>query len=449
MSGKANQDKLRDKTAGDVRVVYRSIDQLKLNPRNPRVHSRMQLRQLARSIKAFGFCVPAIVDRDLNVIAGHGRILACRQIGLTEVPTISLDHLSESQAKAFTIADNRLSETSTWDERLLGEQLKELSVQELDFSIEATGFEIGEIDLRIEALSTAKEAEEDPADTIPSSRNKPVVSKAGDLWVLGRHRVYCGNALEPAAYTALMEDMRATMVFTDPPYNVPIAGNVSGRGSIKHREFQMASGEMTSAEFTEFLTRACRQLGTFSAPGSLVYLCMDWRHVGELVNAGRAALFDLKNICVWVKSNAGMGSLYRSQHELVFVFKSGKAPHRNNIQLGQYGRTRTNVWHYAASTAFSRNTDEGNLLPLHATVKPVRLIADAIMDSTARGDIVLDSFLGSGSSVIAAERSGRRCYGMELDPIYVDTVVRRWQAYTHEAAVLSSTGQKFEELESR
>lgn len=192
--------------------------------------------------------MPAIVDRDLNVIAGHGRILACKPIGVTEVPTISLDHLSESQAKAFTIADNRLSETSTWDERLLGEQLKELSLQELDFSIEATGFEIGEIDLRIEALSKIKEAEEDPADTIPSSRDVPVVSKPGDLWLLRRHRVYCGNALEPTAFTALLEDIRAAMVFTDPPFNVPIAGNVSGLGSIQHQNFKMGCGEMTSEE---------------------------------------------------------------------------------------------------------------------------------------------------------------------------------------------------------
>jgi len=442
---KPQKPEVLDKAARNIGVVYRAITQLKLNPRNPRVHSGRQLRQLARSMKAFGFCVPAVVDRDLNVIAGHGRILACELLGLTEIPTISLDHLSEAQAKAFMIADNRLNETSTWDERLLGEQLKELSLQDLDFSLDATGFEIGEIDLRIEGLSNLSEADEDPADAISTLQPERVVSRVGDVWSLGRHRVSCGSALDQSAYSALMETQRAAMVFTDPPYNVPIEGHVSGLGSIHHREFQMASGEMTSAEFTDFLTRACKLLGRFSAAGSIQYICMDWRHVPELLAAGRVVYSELKNICVWVKHNAGMGSFYRSQHEFVLVFKFGRAPHRNNIQLGQFGRHRSNVWRYPAVNSFSRTTDEGNLLALHPTVKPVALVADAIMDCTARGDIVLDSFLGSGTTVIAAERTGRRCYGLEIDPIYVDTVVRRWQAYTGDAAVHSSTGQTFDD----
>jgi DNA modification methylase len=437
---------LQDRAVGHIKFEYRRIDQLKLNPKNPRVQSRMQIRQLARSIKAFGFCVPVGIDRDSNVIMGHGRIRAAKQVGITEIPTISLEHLSDSQVKALTIADNRLNETSTWNEQLLAEQLKELSLLDLDFDIDATGFEIGEIDLRIEGLSNSEQVSEDRADAIPVLQNQPIISKPGYLWLLRRHRVYCASALELNSYNALMEEQRAAMVFTDPPYNVPIAGHVGGLGSIHHREFQMASGELTSAEFAEFLTRICKFLGIFGMPGTLVYVCMDWRHLSELLAAGHAALFELKNICIWVKSNAGMGSFYRSQHELVLVFKSGKAPHRNNIQLGQFGRHRTNVWHYAASTSFSRNTDEGNLLALHPTVKPVALVADAIMDSTTRGDIVLDCFLGSGSTVIAAERTGRHCYGLELDPIYIDTVVRRWQAYTGEAAVLSSTGETFDDL---
>ena len=243
-----------------------------------------------------------------------------------------------------------------------------------------------------------------------------------------------------------MGNKRAAAAFCDPPYNLRIAGHVSGLGAVRHREFEMACGEMTSTEFIEFLTSGGKLLSRFSAPGSLIYVCMDWRHVSELHAAGQLAFSQIMNICVWVKDNAGMGSFYRSQHEFVFVFKSARAPHRNNVQLGKFGRHRSNVWRYAGINSFSLSTDEGNLLALHSTVKPVCLVADAIMDCTARGDIVLDSFLGSGSTVIAAERTGRRCYGIEIDPIYVDTIVRRWQAYTRDVAILSSTGQTFNDL---
>ena len=429
-----------------LQIIDRPIEELRLDPQNPRSHSPKQVRQIARSIESFGFNVPVLVDADLKVIAGHGRVMACRDLGWTEVPTISLDHLSKAQAQAFMIADNRLTETSVWDDRLLAEQLKELSLQDLDFSLEATGFEMGEIDLRIEGLTLEPEGEGDAADELPAMSPTAPVSKPGDLWLLGQHRVYCGNSLEPAAYAVLMEEERAAMVFTDPPYNVKIDGHASGLGAIRHRDFAMACGEMDEVQFTKFLTDAFKLLAGYSTDGAIHFVCMDWRHIGELWAAGLDAYSEIKNVCVWTKHNAGMGSLYRSQHELVFVFKHGRAPHRNNVQLGQFGRHRSNVWSYRGANSFGQGTDEGNLLALHPTVKPVALVADAIMDCSARGDIVLDGFLGSGTTLIAAERTGRRCYGLELDPLYVDTIIRRWQALTGERAKHAATEKYFDDF---
>lgn len=426
-------------------IVHHQIEALRPDPKNPRHHSRRQLRQIARSIKAFGFNVPVLVDADLRVIAGHGRISACRELGITEVPTICLDHLSEAQRKAFMIADNRLTETSIWDEKLLAEQLKELSLLDLEFDLEATGFEMAELDLRIESLGSPSETETDPADAIPLQPDTPAVTQPGDVWVLGRHRIICGNALAPLTYSTLLQNERAAVVFTDPPYNVPINGHVSGLGSVRHREFAMACGEMDETQFTEFLVDACRNAANHSCDGAIHFVCMDWRHMRELLSAGAAVYSELKNVCVWVKHNAGMGSLYRSQHELVFVFKHGQGAHRNNIELGRFGRHRTNVWNYPGATSIGRNTNEGNLIELHPTVKPVGMVQDAILDCSGRGEIVLDPFLGSGTTLIAAERTGRTCFGIEIDPLYCDTAMRRWQAITGEAAKHQATGKTLTE----
>jgi len=439
---------LRTDRAARVAVSYRPISELKSDSLNPRVHSPKQIGQIARSIEVFGFVVPILVDASGKIIAGHGRISAAQLLGWSEVPTICLDHLTEAQVKAFMIADNRLTENSTWDDRLLAQHLKDLSLLELDFSLEVTGFEMGEIDFRIEGLNAQPETPEDPADNLPAESSSPPVTQVGDLWLLRSHRVYCGSALEDAAYAALMQGEKAAAVFTDPPYNVPIDGNVSGLGAMRHREFVMGSGEMNEAEFTAFLTRACATLARHSDEGSIHFICMDWRHMGELLAAGREAYAELKNVCVWAKDNAGLGSLYRSQHEMVFVFKHGRDAHRNNVQLGQYGRNRTNVWRYPCANSFSKSGDEGNLLALHPTVKPVAMVADAMMDVSSRGDIVLDSFLGSGTTVIAAERTGRRCYGIELDPLYVDAIIRRWQAFTGDQARHASSDRTFVELEA-
>jgi DNA modification methylase len=428
-----------------IQLNYLPLSELKLDAKNPRKHGTSQIRQIARSIQAFGFIVPVLIDSSRKVLAGHGRVMASRQLNLSEVPTIAVEHLNEAQARAFLIADNRLTENSTWDEGLLAQQLKELSLMDLDFGLEVTGFEIGEIDLRIQSLASDQD-NDDPDDVIASSPSGPTVSRHGDLFLLGGHRVCCGSALEAGSYTGLMEDNQATMVITDPPYNVPIKNNVSGLGSVRHPDFAMGCGEMDQAQFIAFLAKACSLMAQHTTDGSLHYIFIDWRHLEELLSAGKLIYSELKNICVWIKNHTGMGAFYRSRHEFVLVFKHGSSTHRNNILLGKYGRDRTNVWEYPTPRTPS---DEGNLLSLHPTVKPVRLIADAILDCTERGAIILDGFLGSGTAVIAAERVGRRCFGLELEPKYVDIIVKRWQAYSGGQARHAQTGKTFAELQEQ
>lgn len=427
-------------------VTLRPVGDLIPDSRNPRLHSEHQVRQIAKSIAAFGFNVPILINCDGRVVAGHGRLAACQLLGWTEVPTIMLEHLSAHQAQAYAIADNRLTDTSEWDDRLLAEQLQSLAAADLDFDLEAIGFDLPEIDLRIQSLGAEPSDAEPETVDFPSPDTAPI-SKLGDLWQLGPHRVLCGNALRAEDYESLMAGRQAQFVFTDPPYNVPIAGHVSGNGVTQHREFAMASGEMNEAAFTQFLTQACTLMGQHSRPGSLHFVCMDWRHLPEVLAAGKATYSELKNLCVWVKDNGGMGSLYRSQHELVLVFKQGTVAHVNNVQLGQYGRNRSNVWNYAGVNSFSRATDEGNLLALHPTVKPLALVADALMDASNRGDGVLDPFLGSGTTLIAAETTGRIAFGLEIDPLYVDTAIRRWQRRTGLSAAHGDSGRSFNELE--
>ncbi len=429
-----------------LQIIYRNIEEIRPQPRNPRKHSPRQIKRLTRCIKDLGCNLPFLIDREGNLLAGHARYDACKELGLTEVPTTCLEHLDEHKARAFMLADNRLAELSEWDEPLLAEHLKELS-QVLDFDVELSGFEIGEIDLRIEGLNSAVEEEADAADALPQSPSgsKPV-TQTGDQWLLNENRVICGDTLQEHSFTALMEGKLADMALSDPPFNVRIEGNVSGLGKVRHRDFIMASGEMSESEFILFLSRACSLFARHSKDGSLHFLFIDWRHISELLAAGKIAFTELKNIAVWVKSAPGMGSFYRSQHELVAIFKSGRGPHRNNIQLGEYGRNRSNVWSYPNVNSFGRHGEEGNLLALHPTVKPVALLADAVVDCTKRGDIILDGFLGSGSTLIAAQRTARRCYAIEIDPLYVDIAVRRWQTYTRDRARHVATGRFFDDI---
>jgi DNA modification methylase len=426
----------------ELAVVYQEIQRLLPYPRNARTHSERQIRQIADSIGAFGFTNPVLVDRSATIVAGHGRVEAARLLGMKKVPTICLESLNEDQIRAYILADNKLAEKAGWDHAILAIELQHLTSIDLGFDVSLTGFEIGEIDLILQE-SKAEEDEEEPVEI---SRG-PAITKLGDVWLLGSHRLMCGDALEESSYSALMNGQMADVVFTDPPYNVKIDGHVCGKGAIRHREFAMASGEMSEAEFISFLNKALGLLGRHSKMGSVHFVCMDWRHAGEILTAGKQTYDTFLNLCVWAKDNGGMGSFYRSQHELVFVFRKGLESHRNNIQLGKFGRNRTNVWRYPGVNTLSRSGDEGNLLALHPTVKPVAMIADAILDCSAPGDIGLDNFAGVGSTILAAERVGRICYAIEIDPIYVDTAVKRWEKQTSKQAVRAVNNKTCEKVE--
>lgn len=430
-----------------LEVIYQRIDALTLDPENARKHPAAHIRAVARSIEAFGYNAPILVDVGGKVLAGHGRLMACRHLGMEEVPTIRLDHLSPDQARAYAIADNKLSDLSVWDQKQLGRHFKTLSALDLTFDIEATGFAMGEIDLAIEGLELGINEDEDAADELPPPG--PSICEPGDLWILGDHKILCGSALEEKSYSKLMAGELAAAVLTDPPYNVPINGHVSGKGKNKHREFSAAVGEMSGPEFTLFLQTACRLAAQHSTEGSVHFYFMDWGHIQQLLAAGGSVYAKLLNICVWAKNNGGMGGLYRSAHELIAVFRHGASQHRNNVQLGRFGRNRTNVWNYPGANSFLKTSEEGDLLAQHPTPKPVAMLADAILDVTARRDIVLDGFLGSGSTLIACERVGRFCRGLELDPLYVDLTIRRWQRLTGEAATLAGSGESFGDLERR
>jgi len=410
-------------------ILFVAIGNLVPDPHNPRKHRPTQIRAIARSIEAFGFNAPILVDKTNKIVAGHGRYEAALLLGVDKVPIISLDHLTEIQARAYLLADNKLSDRSTWDDNKLAIQLKELSDLVLDFDIEAIGFEPPEIDFRIQSLDSALEDADDRFELATG----PVVSRTGDLWLLGSHRLYCGNALDATSYDALSNGEKAAAAITDAPYNVRIDGHVSGNGRITHREFAMASGEMSEAEFADFLHQTFQRIIAYCRDGALIYSFMDWRHMAEILAAGRAANLDLLNLCVWAKTNGGMGSLYRSRHELVFVFKSGEDPHTNNIQLGRFGRNRSNVWNYPGANSFARNSSKKQL-ESHPTVKPIALVADAMLDCTKRSDIVIDPYLGSGTTILAAERTGRRCHGIEIDGRYVDTAIKRWERLTKQEA---------------
>jgi DNA modification methylase len=396
---------------------------------NARTHSKKQLRQIAASIEEFGFTNPVLIDEAGAILAGHGRVEAAKLLGMTDVPCRRLDHMSAEQKRAYVLADNKLALNAGWDEDLLAAELGALASSELDFDIGMTGFTIAEVDNLLEAV--APEEPNDPADNYMAHEAPQRVS-LGDVWQLGPHRLACGDALNHSVVALLMEGRKARMVFTDPPYNVPIDGHVGGSGKIKHREFAMATGEMSVTEFTGFLKHSMEQLVDHSVDGSIHFICMDWRHMAEILAAGDATYTQMKNLIVWAKDNGGMGTFYRSRHELIFVFKSGTGPHINTFELGQNGRYRTNVWEYRGGNTMRAGRMEE--LALHPTVKPVQMIADAIRDVSARGDLVLDLFGGSGSTLIAAEKTGRVAHLSELDPCYCDKIVHRYEVYANEDA---------------
>jgi len=426
-----------------LKIVYRKTDDLVPYAGNARTHSDKQIAQIAASFRQFDFANPVLVDGDGGIIAGHGRVAAAKQLGIAEVPTIELAHLSAAERRAYVIADNRLAELAGWDRDILKIEFQALAELDLDFELELTGFETAELDL---LLDDDIEDANDPADEAPEPEAGPAVTQPGDVWLCGPHRLICGDARDPATYTALMVGDHASAVFTDPPYNVKIDGHVCGSGAVKHREFAMAAGEMDAGTFTAFLADALGAMAGVSCDGAIHFVCMDWRHMPELQAAGTKVYTELKNLIVWAKTNGGMGTFYRSRHELIYAWKVGTAPHINTFGLGETGRYRTNVWDYPGVNSFGGNQKD---LELHPTVKPVALVADAIKDVTRRGDIVLDGFGGSGTTLIAAERSGRRARLVELDPIYCDVICRRYAALTGDEPVLEATGVSFADIAMR
>ncbi len=425
-----------------AQLVERDIASLRPYARNARTHSKKQVKQIAASIERFGFTNPVLVSDDGEIIAGHGRFEAAKLLGLRKVPTLALSHLSDAERRAYVLADNKLALNAGWDREMLAIELQGLI--DLDFNVELTGFSLAEVDLVLdEAGDGDPDGSDAPEDHVPEMAGTPV-SLMGDVWLLGRHRLLCGDARRSDDLALLMQNERADMVFTDPPYNVKIDGNVCGLGSVKHREFAMATGEMSEDQFVRFLTETLGNMGIVMRDGAIAFVCMDWRHMGEMLAAGQSAFTELKNLVVWNKTNGGMGAFYRSKHELIFVFKQGSAEHTNSFGLGETGRYRTNVWDYAGINSIGANRSDE--LAMHPTVKPVALIADAIRDCSRRGEIILDAFGGSGSTLIAAEKTGRSARLIEYDPIYCDIIVRRWEQLTGKRATLSDGGACFEDV---
>jgi ParB-like chromosome segregation protein Spo0J len=438
-------------TAGcgiQLKVEMLATKALKPYARNPRSHSPKQIQQIAQSIRRFGFTNPILIDAGRVVIAGHGRLGAAILLGINRVPAIRLDHMTEAEKRAYIIADNKIAENAGWDRELLALELRYISELDIDLDLTVTGFEPAEIDLSLQGLESA-DSNDEANEALEPDQSRPSVSRAGDLWLLGeqlQHRMLCADARANASFDQLLAGQKAQLVVSDPPYNRRVS-HISGRGAIRHPEFAMASGEMSVTQFTVFLSTILGHLVRHSVDGSLHFLFIDWRHIFELLSAARELYSEFKNLCVWNKSNGGMGSLYRSKHELVLVFKSGSAPHINNVELGRFGRNRPNVWDYAGVNSFRESRLEE--LAAHPTTKPVALVSDVLLDASKRNGIVLDSFGGSGTTVVAAEKTGRRGFLMELDPAYVDVAVRRFEKLTGVKAIHADTGLSFADVERR
>lgn len=425
----------------DLRLTIEDIpiSQIKGYARNARTHSPAQIEQIKNSIQCFGFVIPVTLEDDGTLIAGHGRVAAAKLLGRKTVPAVRVSHLDEVQKRALRLADNKIAENAGWNKKLLAIEFDDLVAIDLktdiSFDLTVTGFASAEIDRLVET-GGAESEQKDEDESVPEAPEQPV-SRLGDVFELGDHRIACGDSTNPATYKALLGDEKAAMSVSDAPYNVSIKNHV---GSSRHGEFVMGVGEMTSDAFTAFLASFLAQCSTFCRAGAMHMAFMDWRHMSEMLAGGAACKLELKNLCVWDKGSGAMGSLYRSQHELVFVFKEPSAPHANNVQLGKFGRNRTNVWAYPGASGLRKE------LELHPTPKPVAMIADAIRDVSNRNDIVLDAFSGSGTTILAAAKTGRRARVIDLDPAYVDVAIRRWEVWSGGVARHVETGATFAEL---
>ena len=420
-----------------------SLDQLKDYDRSLRVHPRHQRRKITNLVRRHGQVWPILVGSDYTIIDGHALRDGLREAGFTRADVIIVADQSPAEIKALRLAANRLPLDAKWDHDSLRADFTELL--ELGFDLELTGFDAAEIDFTLNLDMPSANSADDFAK-IPQRQNR-AVSQRGDIFHLGPHCIGCGDARDYDFLHRVRTGRPAQIAFIDPPFNVPIAGFVSGKGRHRHQNFIEGAGEMSEQDFFDLLCGSLNVLRNSCESFALIYACMDWRHILELTAAGKFLNLPLLNICVWAKTNAGMGGLYRNQHELIAVFKAGAGQHQNNVQLGRFGRNRSNLWNYAGMSAFGAERDD--LLALHPTVKPVPLIADALRDVTKRGDAVIDTFSGSGSTLIAAEEVGRTCFAVELDPRYVDVSIRRWQSATGHDAVHVTTGRRFDDMAQR
>jgi DNA modification methylase len=407
-----------------VQIKNRKVCELHSYQNNARGHSRKQLKKIERSIAAFGFTNPLIIDENGMVLCGHGRLAAAIALGMDEVPTIELAHMSEAQKRAYIIADNKIAEESSWSMDMLRRELSGLA--DLDFDLDLTGFDQLEIDVLL-GVDDAEQTNVDDDVHLPGNKEAPIC-RVGDLWECGPHRLIVGDARDPLVLERLMDGARAQLIITDPPYGCQISGNVSGLGKVKHEDFLLGAGETSLAEFGVTILRpALKNIARHAVPGAIAFVCTDWRAAPYLLDAAQGVFHETKNLIVWVKSNAGMGSFYRSGHELIYAFKVSSGPHINNFGLGEGGRHRTNVWCYPGANVFRAGRMQD--LADHPTVKPKKMVADAILDCSKVNGIVLDVFAGSGTTIVAAAITRRKGYGIELDSKYADVILRRiWEA---------------------
>ena len=410
------------------------INLIALKLKSLRKHSKKQLQKLKNAIIKVGYVNPILLDEKHNIIAGELRLLAAKELGFTQIPAIILENLTPEEADAISILDNRIAEDGEWNFGNLKEEIEKL--MKFDITFEDLGFDTVDYDeiFLINDSDESKVHNSDNEDESWLDANIPPKVKFGDLWRLGDHFVYCGDSLLVRSFEILMQGELAQIVITDPPYNCKINGHVCGLGKTKHDEFAMASGEMTETEFAEFISKFMQHLIKFSIDGSLHYLFMDWAGLNTLLTQGKRHYTELKNIAVWNKLIGGMGALYRSQHEMIPIFKNGKAKHQNHIKLGKNGRYRTNIWDYPGIRATNPSSLE--LLKLHPAVKAVPMLHDILLDSSSKNDIVLDCFGGSGSTLLAAERCKRRARLIEISPRYVDVTIYRWEKETGKTAKL-------------
>lgn len=415
------------------------IESLKPLAKNVRNHSKAQLAVLANSLAEFGMVSPVVVDVDNRILAGHGRVEAAKRNGETVVPTLRAN-ISGPRSRLYALADNRIAELSTWDETSKAEEFRDLRLEVPDLDLTLSGFEHPVIEL---AIASLEQTDWSDLDKVPEVPAVTPVTRLGDIWdYRNGHTLVCGDSTQLETVTAAVNGETVQLVEEDFPYNLR-AREYSGKGRNQHGDFQMAAGEMNRNQFRDFLAGSYEAVIPHLADGALLFGFMDWKHIADLLDAGEQSAFELKNVVVWDKGKGGMGALYRSAHELVAVFKHGKGPHTNNIMLGKHGRDRHNIWRYAGMNRFGAGRDRA--LALHGTVKPVEMICDILLDASKVGDVVFDGFSGSGTTLIAAEKMGRRGKVVELDPRYCDVAIGRFARAFGEEPVERHSGLTFAE----